>query len=310
MPLHPSAAAIVQMLDEAGLLGTMDMTPQEMREQMDSRSGMIPPHPLHSVVDRTIPGPAGDLPVRVYRRSDDTGLPVLVWFHGGGWVIGGLNSHDQMCRLLADDVGCVVISIDYRLAPEAQFPCAVDDCVAAYEWVLAHTDELGGDSTRIAIGGDSAGGNLTAVVALVARDQGITPPKVQVMIYPVTDDDFEAPSMIDNATGYFLETERMRWYFEQYAPRGADREDWRCNPMRAEDVSGLPPAIVVTAEYDPLRDQGEAYGHRLIDAGVDADVIRVDGVFHGFFGLHALIEPAKEPWDRVVVGLRDALGLR
>ncbi|MGQ0824446.1 MAG: alpha/beta hydrolase [Actinomycetota bacterium] len=307
MPLHPSAAAVVQMLDEMGLIGTIDTSPDEMRARMDAGAATMPPHPLHSVADRTIPGPAGDIPVRVYRRADDVGMPILVWFHGGGWVIGSLDSHDQLCRLLADDIGCAVVSVDYRLAPEAKFPAAVDDCLAAYEWVRANADVLGGDGARVAIGGDSAGGNLAAVLALVAREQKLEPPRFQLLVYPVTDHEFESASMIDNAAGFFLETERMRWFFDQYARTTADHDDWRLNPMRARDVSGLAPAMVVTAEFDPLRDQGEAYGRRILDAGGTAELIRCDGMFHGFFGMHAFIEPAKEVWDRAVVALRDAL---
>jgi len=307
MPLHPSAQVIVDFLNEAGLGLGPDSTPQEARELTARRAAWFEPHPVHEVYDRTVPGPAGEIPVRVYRPSAAGDLPVLVWFHGGGWVIGGLDSHDQLCRLLCDDAGCVVVSVDYRLAPEHKFPAAVDDCVAAYGWVAANAAEVGGDAARVAVGGDSAGGNLAAVVSLTERDAG-APLRAQVLVYPVTDHEFESDSMRENATGYFLETDHMRWFFDHYLRSPSDADDWRVSPLRAPDVSGVAPAIVVTAECDPLRDQGEAYGRRLQEAGVDVEILRGDGLFHGFFGLHAIVEPGREPWDRVVAFLARTLG--
>src|SRR6185437_10785498 len=230
---------------------------------------------------RTIPGPSGDLPVRVFRPSAATGLPMLLWFHGGGWVTGNLDTHDQLGRLLADQSGAVVVSVDYRLAPEAKFPAAADDCLAAYRWALEHASEVGGDASRVAIGGDSAGGNLAAVVALDAREHGLPQPKLQLLVYPVTDYEFDSAAMMDNAKGYFLEAEGMRWFWEHYARTPADYDDPRFSPLRASDLSGLARAVVVTAEFDPLRDQGEAYGTRLGRAGVPTEVVRADGLIHG-----------------------------
>lgn len=307
MPLHPSAQVIVDFLNEAGLALGPDSTPEQARELTARRAGWFEPHPVHEVCDRTVPGPAGEIPVRVYRPSAARDLPVLVWFHGGGWVIGGLDSHDHLCRLLCDDTGCVVVSVDYRLAPEHKFPAAVDDCVAAYEWVAANAAEVGGDSARVAIGGDSAGGNLAAVVSLMERDRG-APPRAQVLVYPVTDHEFESDSMRENATGYFLETDHMRWFFDHYVRTPSDVDDWRVSPLRAPDVSGVAPAIVVTAECDPLRDQGEAYGRRLHEAGVDVEILRGEGLFHGFFGLHSIVEPGRQAWERVVAFLARTLG--
>ena len=310
MALHPSAEMMVQVLADSGLTFSPDSTPEARRAAMIAVTAnpMIPKHPLHDVADRVIPGPAGDLPVRVFRPGPADGLPLLLWFHGGGWVTGNLDTHDQLGRLLADEVGAVVVSVDYRLAPEAKFPAAADDCLAAYTWALAHADEVGADPGRIAIGGDSAGGNLAAVVALDARERGLPQPRLQLLVYPVTDYEFDSTSMIDNAKGYFLEAESMRWFWDHYARTPADFVDPRYSPMRASDLSGLAPAVVVTAEYDPLRDQGEAYGRRLRDAQVRTQTVRADGLIHGFFGMHEFMPPGQEAWDVVVAALRDVFG--
>jgi acetyl esterase len=300
---------MLQLLAAAGLSFGDGTTPEERRAAMIAATvnPAFPKHPVHEVADRTIPGPAGDIPVRVYRPSAAPGLPLLLWFHGGGWVTGNLDTHDQVCRLLCDEVGAAVVSVDYRLAPEAKFPAAADDCTAAYAWALAHASEIGVDPGRVAIGGDSAGGNLAAVVALDARGRGLPQPALQLLVYPVTDHDLESPSMVENATGYFLEADGMRWFYGHYARTSADYDDVRFSPMRAADHSGLARAVVVTAEYDPLRDQGEAYGAKLQAAGVPTEVVRADGLIHGFFGMHAFMPPGKQAWDVSVAALRDAL---
>jgi len=309
MPLDPNAQPVLELMADALRIET-DATPAQVRAAMNALTSteVMPKQPVYDVSDRAVPGPDGPIPVRVYRPADGGSLPVLVWLHGGGWVIGNLDTHDQLCRLLCDATGALVVSVDYRLAPEHKFPAAVDDAVAAYEWATLHVAEIGGDPTRIAIGGDSAGGNLAAVVPLVARDRNLPMPKLQLLVYPVTDHDFESPSMIDNAKGYGLETEHMDWFFEHYARRASDFDDWRLSPMRAADVSGLAPALVITAEMDPLRDQGEAYGRRLAEAGVESEVLRADGLFHGFFGLHAFVPSAQAVWERAISKLRAALG--
>jgi len=310
MALHPSAEMMIQVLADSGLTFTADATPGERRAAMIAvtTNSPIPKHPVYEVADRVIPGAAGDIPVRVFRPSAATGLPLLLWFHGGGWVTGNLDTHDQLGRLLADAAGAVVVSVDYRLAPEAKFPAAADDCLAAYEWALAHADEVGADASRVAIGGDSAGGNLAAVVSLDARERGLPQPKLQVLVYPVTDYEFDSAAMIDNGKGYFLEAESMRWFWDHYARTPADFDHPRFSPMRASDLSGLAPAVVITAEYDPLRDQGEAYGARLRDAKVPTEVVRADGLIHGFFGMHDFMPPGRDAWDVVVTELRNALG--
>jgi acetyl esterase len=306
VPLHPSAEAMLPLFTEAGLVLDGETTPEQVRAKMLAAIAQMPRHPLHAVEDRAVRGPAGQIPIRVYRPSASESLPVLVWFHGGGWVLGGLETHDGHCRQLSEALDAVVVSVDYRLAPEAPFPAAVEDCVAAWEWVTTHAADVHGDRRRIAVAGDSAGGNLAAVTCLVARDAGLLPPRFQLLVYPVTDHEFERPSMVENAVGYGLETEHMRWFYGHYTPDARTAADWRVSPLRA-DVHELPPALVITAEYDPLRDQGEAYARKLEAAGIPVKAYRAAGLFHGFFGMHALMAPAQEPWDLAIEMLRDAL---
>jgi acetyl esterase len=200
------------------------------------------------------------------------------------------------------------VSVDYRLAPEDKFPAAVDDALAATRWTAAHAAELGGDPTRLAVAGDSAGGNLAAVVCLLARDAGSPEIAFQLLVYPVTDYEFESASMVENATGYYLEQASMRWFCSQYLNGERDGADWRFSPVRAPDLTGLPPAFVLTAEFDPLRDQGERYARELEAAGTAVELRRYDGVFHGFFGMRDFMEPAQEAFDDVTKALRAALG--
>jgi acetyl esterase len=308
MPLHPAAQQMLDAMTASGLTFRPGTSPEQRRAAMNAvlvDGARI--KPVHDVEDRSVPGPAGEIPVRVYRPSADT-LPILVWLHGGGWVTGSLDTHDLTCRLLCSAVDAIVVSVDYRLAPETKFPGAVDDSVAAWSWVAAHAADLGGDPGRIAIGGDSAGGNLAAVVALLARDGEVPMPAHQLLVYPVTDYEFDSPAMVDNATGYFLEADTMRWFYDHYARTEADVTDWRMSPLRVNDVAGVAPATVLTAEFDPLRDQGEAYGRRLQEAGVPTEIMRADGVFHGYFGMQKFLPPAMEPWDVAVRALRSAFG--
>lgn len=311
MPLDPTVQVMIDLMGDALAIGP-EATPEQVRAKMNAAASaqLVPLEPVHSVVDTTLPGPDGPIPLRIYSPSADAGLPVLVWLHGGGWVIGNLDTHDPVCRRLCASSGAIVVSVEYRLAPEAKFPCAVDDCVAAWEWVTNNAETFGGDSERVALGGDSAGGNLAAVLALVARERGLQAPALQLLVYPVTDHEFESPSMIENAKGYGLETAHVGWFFDHYARSDADFADWRCSPMQASELAGLPPAIVITAEFDPLRDQGEAYGRRLQAAGVPTEIVRADGLFHGFFGMHAFLTPAQDSWDRAVAALVEALKVR
>ncbi|MFM8236171.1 MAG: alpha/beta hydrolase [Actinomycetota bacterium] len=303
MPLDPAAEFMITFLTDAGLTFTPGASPRERREAMRSvMAGVaVEPLPVGAVRDEALPGPAGPVPVRIYEPVGPAPDAMLLWFHGGGWVTGDLDTHDQLCRQLCLDAGVVVASVDYRLAPEAKFPAAADDCLAAYEWAI-------GRAKAVAVGGDSAGGNLAAVVALDARDRGLRAPAAQVLVYPVADHEFESPAMVDNAKGYFLEAEGMRWFYECYARSEADTADPRFSPIRAADHAGLAPAVVVTAEYDPLRDQGAAYAEKLRAAGVPVEYLCADGLIHGYFGMHALMPAAQAPWDAAIRLVRTALG--
>ena len=268
------------------------------------------PHPevkIAGVEDRRIPGPAGEIPVRIYRPGGKAPLAALVYFHGGGWVIGSIETHDASCRDLANRVGCVVVSVDYRLAPEHRYPAAAEDCFAATQWVAENAAALGVDPQRIAIGGDSAGGNLAAAVALMARDRRGPALRHQLLIYPVTDADFTRASYRENAEGYLLTTQAMEWFWGHYVPDAVQRNEPYAAPLQAKDLSGLPPAFVITAEYDPLRDEGEAYAKRLSGAGVRTTAKRYDGAIHGFFAMGLLAEVARTAVADAVTELRSAL---
>ena len=224
---------------------------------------------LAAIEDTTVPGPAGDLPVRIYRPQGAGPLPVIVYFHGGGWVVGSIETHDATTSALAARSGCAVISVEYRLAPEDPFPAGLLDCHSAASWIAAHGDSLGVDGHRLAIGGDSSGGNTAAAVCLLARELSDPAIAFQLLVYPATDHFGDWPSYRlfgDGRKGLGLDL--LSWFSRQYLPDPGDAGDWRASPIRAADLSGLPPALIITAEYDLLRDEGEAYGHRLDEAGV------------------------------------------
>ncbi|MDQ1403090.1 MAG: acetyl esterase [Actinomycetota bacterium] len=263
---------------------------------------------LPSVTDIAIPGPAGDIPARAYRPTADAdGLPVVAFFHGGGWVLGSVDSHDSLCRQLALASGCLVVSVEYRRPPEAPFPAAADDALAAVEWLAAHADEIGGDGTRLAVAGDSAGGNLSAVTTLRAREAGGPSIAFQLLIYPAVDAAMSYPSMRENGEGKLLTAATMTWFWDIYLGPDADRSDPRVSPIAASDLAGLPPALVITAELDPLRDEGEAYAMRLEQAGVPVKVSRYDGQIHAFFGMGSLFPAGATVVDEAGIALREAL---
>jgi acetyl esterase len=290
MPLDPQIAGILALLEQIGgptpASGTADQARTIFRISTVDVRDPATLAPVRSTEDTTIPGPAGDIPVRIYRPDVDGAVPTMAFFHGGGFVIGDIETHDDQARLLCRDVGMVVVSVDYRLAPEHQFPAGFEDCLAATMWVGEHVDTLGGDADRIAVGGDSAGGNFAAAVALATRSTG---PKLaaQFLLYPGVDfvADADYPSRVENAEGYFLTAEDMYWFDAQYLPEDADRNDPRASPIRAGDLAGAPPAVIGTAEFDPLRDEGEAYAKALADAGVEVRLQRYAGMIHGFYGL-------------------------
>jgi acetyl esterase len=268
----------------------------------------LPEIEMAHVRDRTIPGPVGSIPVREYRPSADgaSPQPVVVFFHGGGWVIGDLETHDRLARRIARDAGCLVVAVHYRRAPEHRYPAAADDAYAATAWVAEHAAELGADPDRLAVVGDSAGGNLAAVVAHMARDRGGPPIAFQLLVYPVIDHSFETDSYRDNAEGWMLTAKHMRWYWDQYLGPDGDGADPYASPLRG-DLAGLPPAHVVTAEYDPLRDEGDAYADALRAAGVDVTLQRADGMWHGFLSVAELLADADPPTRETIAALRDAL---
>jgi acetyl esterase len=308
MPLDPQAKALLDKLTAANLPNAPALTPKEARVQMEFGTMMLGRAPaVGRIEDRTIPGPAGLLRLRLYWPVGPVPIPGLVYFHGGGWVVGSLASHDHLCRSIASDAGVAVVSVDYRLAPEHPFPAAVDDADAATEWVSAHAASLGIDPGGLAVGGDSAGGNLAAVVARHARDRGGPAIAFQLLVYPIADADLNTPSYLEFADGYMLTRAAMSWYWDQYASNPAQRVDPDASPLRAEDLSGLPPALVITAGYDPLRDEAEAYARRLADAGVTVRLSRYEGMIHGFLRRHALLDQGKAALAEVAEALKQAL---
>ena len=309
MPLDPQARAMLDMLASLGgpQIGTVSAS--EQRAAMAARP-LPPGAAVAAVENRTIPTPDGGIPVRIYTPEGQASFPVLVWYHGGGWVLGTLDIADHIGRELANAAQCIVVSVDYRLAPEHKFPAAADDSEAAYAWVLANAESFGGDSRRVAVGGDSAGGNLAAVVSLRAKEHGQPIPVLQLLVYPVTDSDFERPSYQANAEGYNLTRQGMRWFWEQYANEPADMVHQDAAPMRAADLAGLPPALVITAEFDPLLDEGEAYGERLRQAGVPVTISRYDGMIHGFFVMFWAIDKGRDAVREAAAALSSAFALQ
>ncbi|MCZ6792190.1 MAG: alpha/beta hydrolase, partial [Planctomycetota bacterium] len=314
MPVDPE---VQEVLDEAARLAPPDfdtLSPDEARREMLALAPPVDPERAARLVeDRRLPGPRGEIPVRLYHPpGDDVGTPpVTVYFHGGGWVVGCIETHHALCHALAAESACLVASVDYRLAPEHPFPAAVDDALVATRWLAENAATVGADGGRLAVAGDSAGGNLAAVVSLLARDLGGPPIRFQALVYPVTDCDLSTASYLENAEGYLLTRARMRWFWDHYIPidreRESERADPRASPLRSVNVAGLPPALVLTAEFDPLRDEGEAYARRLQESGVPTVLSRYDGVVHGFFRMTARLRRAREALDQVAAALRQAL---
>ena len=307
MPLDPQVRTFLDQLELAGVPPMSEQTPEEARARFAMLVAVAGPaeEPVPTE-DRFVPGPAGDIPIRIYRPPAPKPLPVVVYFHGGGFVIGDIATHDTICQRLAGGVPAVVVSVDYRLAPEHRFPAAVVDCDAATAWVSAHASELGADPARLAVAGDSAGGNLSAVVARRARDAGGPSIAFQLLVYPCTDMTCALPSHHENGTGYLLDSDAIGWFLDNYLA-DADRRHLDASPLFVDDLSGLPPAFVLTAEFDPLRDEGEAYAERLRQAGVPVTTSRYDGMIHGFYGLDSLFDSAKKATAETVSALRDAL---
>ncbi len=295
MPPTPETQGLLAMLEEAGGPDISEQTPEEARAAIANFAAMQAgaPEPAR-VEDRSVPGPAGDIPVRVY-ASEGENLPVVMYFHGGGWVLGDIDSHDGTCKQLLAELGeAVVVSVHYRLAPEDKYPAAADDCYAAAAWVAENGAEIGADGSRMAVCGDSAGGNLSAVVSQMARDKGGPAIAAQVLHVPVTDHNYSYPSYTENAEGKLLTRASMVWFWDHYLPNAEAGQEAYASPIKADSLSGLPPALVQTAELDPLRDEGEAYGAALEAAGGDVTVHRYDGVVHDPFMMFAVIPTGVE----------------
>jgi acetyl esterase len=307
MPLDAQAQKLVDALAALNLKPVEESTPAQARESMRSRTaGLGPFEDVAAMADHRVPVAGGEITVRVYSPAGGGPRPALVFYHGGGWVIGDLYTHDGICRSLANAAGCVVASVDYRLAPEFKYPVASEDSYAALRWVVDNAGRLGVDARRVAVGGDSAGGHLSAVVALMARERGGPALVQQVLIYPVTNHAFDTPSYRENATGYVLTRDGMRWFWNHYLARPEQGKEPYASPLLAPSLAGLPSALVLTAECDPLRDEGEAYAARLRDAGVPVTLTRYPGMFHGFFRMTRLHDKAKGALDEVSASLRKA----
>ena len=315
MTLHPQARAVLDLVAAGGAVEPCDQNLAQIRTGFGLlvAMGAGPAEPVADVRDLEIAGPAGAVPVRVYRPIADAVLPVVVFFHGGGWTIGSIDDYDPIARQIANRSGAIVVSVGYRLAPEHPHPAAVDDCWAAVTWVAEHAAEVGGDPTRFALMGDSAGGNIAAVLAQRCAREGGPNPALQVLVYPVVDCDLDTGSHRDNGEGYLLDTEQVRWFFDCYGRGGAALDDHAISPLRALDLRdgslrGLAPAFVLTAEYDPLRDEGEAYAAALRAAGVEVELARYDGMIHAFFGLGAAITAGSQAVADTGAALHAAFG--
>jgi acetyl esterase len=309
--LDPQARAVLERIARANLPPYPELDPAAVRElyrETRGRLGAAPPEVARTESLRA-PGAAGEIPIRLYRplgSPADERFPALVYFHGGGWTFGDLDTHDVVCRELANLARCAVASVDYRLAPEHKFPAAVEDAVAATRWVARAAEALALDPRRIAVGGDSAGGNLAAVVALAARDQGGPRLAMQVLIYPATDMAADTRSHGEFADGYVLTRDAILWSRGNYLRSPDDVADWRASPLRARDHSRLPPAYVVTCGFDPLRDEGRAYAERLRTAGVPVTYECFEGMVHGFVTMGGVIAAAHHALYRCAQGLREA----
>lgn len=310
MPLDPQIEFVIGLVKKANAPEFWQLTPDQAREQYLLRVARLAvKEPIFRTEDRRIPGPGSHIPIRIYTpREFKPGekLPVLLWFHGGGFVIGSLDTHDSVCRMLANQSDCIVVSADYRLAPEYKFPAAVEDCEAALKWVALHAVEFGADPQAIAVGGDSAGANLATVVAILARDAGHPKLAFQLLIYPCAAPEPETPSHHKFAEGYVLSRNTVTWFFKHYQRNRADSNDFRFAPLVADDLANLPPALVLVAGYDPLRDEGVDYAKRLIEAGNRVRLVNYEGMIHGFILMGGAVDAAKRAVAESAQALREA----
>jgi acetyl esterase len=305
VPLDPQVAALreARLTDHFVPLYEQTLAEARAADLADIRAAGGEVEPVHSVTDRQLPGPDGELPIRIYRPDGDGSLPTLVYFFGGGWTLGSIDTADGICRRLANAVPCQVITVGYRLAPENPFPAAVHDCHQATQWIAAHAEEFGVDASRLAVGGDSAGGNLAAATTLLARDAG---PSLagQLLVYPNTLYGSDTPSMRAGDDPYLFNRTSVGWYWEHYLTDPAQGADPLASPILAADHSDLPPALVITAEFDPLRDEGEFYAEKLFAAGVPTQLSRYDGMVHGFFAMSGVLDGGRRAIAEAAAFLR------
>lgn len=312
MALDPAAQALLEQMAAAEMPPLNEMSPPDAREAAQGFLELAGPgEEVGDVTEQSIPGPGGDITVRIITPAEtaDGPLPCLIYYHGGGWVIGDLDTLDTTCRSLANKSGSKIVSVGYRLAPEHKFPAPLDDCYAALRWVADNGAKIGVDPDRLAVGGDSAGGNLAAAVAIRARDEGGPALRYQVLVYPVTNHSFDTPSYQENADGYLLTKDMMVWFWDHYLDSDSDGQNPLASPLLADDLSGLPPAIVLTGEFDPLRDEGEAYAAKLSEAGVPVTQRRYDGQIHAFWQMPLVFLSAHQAIDQVADELRKAFDL-
>jgi acetyl esterase len=309
--LYPEVRALLEINEAVGGPRLETLSPVEAREAaVDGLKAVAgQPEEIGRVENLRIPRAEHAIPIRIYNPAAEGPFPCLVYFHGGGWVVCDLDTHDGVCRAIARRAGAVVVAVDYRLSPEYKFPAAVDDCYAAIEWVAANAARLAVDPRRIAVGGDSAGGTLATVMCLKSREEGGPPIALQVLVYPVTNlASFDTQSYREFADGYYLTLAEMEWFRGHYLARAEDAQSPYASPLLAPDLRGLPPALVITAECDPLRDEGEAYAKRLAEAGVEAACTRYAGMIHPFFSLGGVFSQGRRAIEQVAAAVRGLSG--
>lgn len=307
MPLDPQIEKIIAEDKQLGLAPYHRLSPSQARKRMLALSPPADPQrSAKQVADLKIPGPEGKTAIRLYYPEGDSPFPVVLYFHGGGWVMGGLDTHHAVCHALSHASGCLVASVDYRLAPEHKYPAAVEDAYASTCWVAEHADSIRADPTRIAVMGESAGATLAAVAAMMIRDRGGPPLRLQVLVYPVTSRDLNTASHIRYAEGFMLTGEMMQWFWDQYLGDESEADHPYVSPLRAENLAQLPPALVLTAQYDPLCDEGEAYALRLMAAGTKVAYRCYEGMIHGFFRMTARIDGAQKALQEAADTIRSA----
>jgi len=307
MPIDKQIAPILQQFSELPAPDYGQLDAAQYRQFFDNMQPVIPGEPMSEVRNLRVAGAVGELDARLYRPSEKYDLPLLVYFHGGGFVVGNLDTHDNLCRSLARQTEAVVVSVAYRLAPEHPFPAAPLDCYQATCWLVKHAAELGVDGSRLALAGDSAGGNMALAVSQLAAQHQKPKISYQCLFYPVTDARNDSPSYAEFAEGFFLTANMMDWFWQQYLPKAGQGDDPLASPLRAASLAQMPPTTLITAEFDPLRDQGEAFARRLREAGVSVRDQRCDGMIHGFISMAPVVERAAQVLSEAAADLRQAL---